>query len=180
MNGAVRPASRGELCLLPAIEAASDTLLQDVPGTQPGAVDRLPPPTSEEALHTALQVLVAGRPPQGFARIEEVGTDAHLEQLSVDPRHAGRGVGRALVEAALAWAREQGYPGMTLCTFADVPFNAPFYRSCGFVVIDPEGELARVRENERRLGLDSLGARVAMRKSFEQGSTTTRRPLGNT
>ncbi|MCC3275083.1 GNAT family N-acetyltransferase [Arthrobacter sp. zg-Y20] len=94
-------------------------------------------------------ILVAGRPPAGFARLEEVDRQAHLEQLSVHPDAAGAGLGRALVEAAMAWAREQGYTYMTLCTFVDVPFNAPFYASCGFeVVTAPEGELADVRRHE--------------------------------
>ena len=52
----------------------------------------------------------------------------------------------------------------TLCTFADVPVNAPFYASCGFkAVADPAGALAALRSREARLGLDDLGARTAMR-----------------
>ena len=53
---------------------------------------------------------------------------------------------------------------MTLCTFEDVAFNAPFYRSCGFdVVAEPGGALAGLRHHEAQLGLDDLGPRVVMR-----------------
>lgn len=166
MKPLIRPASAADLVLLPAIEAQSDGLLAEVPGTVPGAVELLPPAAGAGELQAARQVLVAGTPPQGFARIEEVDGSAHLEQLSVHPLSAGRGLGRALVDAALAWARKAGYPGMTLCTFADVPFNAPFYRSCGFEVVDAQGGLAELREEERRQGLDRLGKRVAMQIIF--------------
>ncbi|MCC3278944.1 GNAT family N-acetyltransferase [Arthrobacter sp. zg-Y40] len=139
----IRSAEPEDLPFLPALESASDALLDGASGLRDAA--------------TAL-------PPVGFARLEEVDGEAHLEQLSVHPDAAGAGLGRTLVKAALGWAREQGYGSMTLCTFADVPFNAPFYASCGFeVVVDPEGGLAGLRQHEKLLGLDSLGKRVAMR-----------------
>ena len=159
----VRPAEAGDLPYLPALEEASDTLLGQVTGMG-AASTALPPAATLPEFAAARRILVAGRPPAGFARLEEIDGQAHLEQLSVHPDAAGAGLGRALVEAAMEWAEEQGYTSMTLCTFADVPFNAPFYASCGFdVVADPGGELAEVRRHEISLGLDALGKRVAMR-----------------
>ncbi len=53
---------------------------------------------------------------------------------------------------------------MTLCTFADVPFNAPFYASCGFEESTRPGQsLAALRIHEAQLGLDDLGRRIVMR-----------------
>lgn len=171
----IRAAGTEDLALLPAVEAASDTLLNGLaePGS-PGVSmvsmgpGMLPAPAAVPELAAALHILVAGAPPVGFARIEEVDGQAHLEQLSVHPSAAGAGLGRRLVESALQWAREQGYRSMTLCTFAGVPFNAPFYRSCGFVPVDvPQGELRALRDHERQLGLDGLGPRVAMRRVLQ-------------
>lgn len=162
----IRTATAADLALLPDLEAAADTLLAGMPGIDSTALAALPPPAPAGELAAALQVLVGGEPAAGFARIEEVGGSAHLEQLSVHPAAAGAGLGRQLVGAALHWARVHGYPGMTLCTFAGVPFNAPFYRSCGFSVIEPQGELAGLRRLEAELGLDDVGARVAMRVRF--------------
>lgn len=163
----IRNAGPQDLALLPALEAASDTLLAGLPGSGSDSgvgSGMLPPPADAADLASARHLLVAGTPPVGFARLEEVDGQAHLEQLSVHPEAAGAGLGRALVEAALAWARTQGYDSMTLCTFAEVPFNAPFYASCGFAVVaDPTGELAGLRAHEKQLGLDALGERVAMR-----------------
>ena len=67
-----------------------------------------------------LFILVAGNPPAGFARVDEVGGQAHLEQLSVHPDSASRGIGMSLVNAAIDVARSRGYESMPLCTFADV------------------------------------------------------------
>ena len=160
----IRAAGPLDYAVLPALEAASDTLLNGVPGVAAGALAALPLPASASELAAALQVLVAGDPPVGYARLEPLDGQVHLEQLSVHPRAAGAGLGRALVMASLAWARQQGYTSMTLCTFAAVPFNAPFYASCGFEPVPrPVGELHALREHEKHLGLDELGERMAMR-----------------
>jgi GNAT superfamily N-acetyltransferase len=93
----------------------------------------LPPAGSVEDLARALMVLVVGDPPAGFARLERLGTGAHLEQLSVHPAHFRQGHGRALVRASCQWAHQAGYREITLTTFRDVPWNGPFYRSEGFI-----------------------------------------------
>ncbi|MCQ1995168.1 GNAT family N-acetyltransferase [Arthrobacter sp. zg-Y1171] len=156
------------------MEQASDTLLD---GMLPAGSGKLPPPATVPELAASLHILVAGNPPVGFARLKEVDGQAHLEQLSVHPGAAGAGVGRALVEAALGWARQRGYTSMTLCTFAEVPFNAPFYASCGFeIVTHPVGGLAALRTHERQLGLDALGERVAMRRDLFKRQGQASRP----
>ena len=170
LTPSIRPASESDLELLPALETASDTLLAGLSGIRGELLENLPAPPGTGELAAARRILVAGHPPAGFARLEQVGAFAHLEQLSVHPDAAGAGLGRALVEASLAWARGAGYPGMTLCTFARVPFNAPFYRSCGFEIVEPRGELAEVRRHEAEVGLDSIGERVAMSIRFQERS----------
>lgn len=162
----IRPAALSELSLLPAIEAEADAVFGPAFGTGSGGEDmaaQLPPAATVAEFAQALHIMVAGRPPVGFARLEELDGAAHLEQLSVVPEWSGQGIGRALVEAAKAWARESGYHRMTLSTFAGIAFNAPFYRSCGFVELQEPGPgLAALRAEESRLGLDALGPRVAM------------------
>ncbi|MFF2370816.1 GNAT family N-acetyltransferase [Agromyces sp. NPDC058110] len=79
----------------------------------------------------------AGSTVVGFAHVLEHDGCAHLEQLSVSPAHARRGHGRRLVEAAIARAAALGYPEISLRTYADIPWNGPFYRSCGFVESEP-------------------------------------------
>ncbi|PVE20134.1 GNAT family N-acetyltransferase [Arthrobacter sp. Bz4] len=93
----IREAEKLDLTFLPAIEAAADSLLTYLNGI-PLPVS-LPAGASRSELAASLKLLVAGRPCIGFARLEELDGGAHLEQLAVLPAHAGRGTGRALVEA---------------------------------------------------------------------------------
>ena len=57
---------------------------------------------------------------------------AHVEQVSVAPAHAHRGLGAALVDHLGAVAAAEGRPALTLTTFRDVPWNAPYYERLGF------------------------------------------------
>lgn len=160
MPHVVRPALPRDLDGLPVLEAAADGLFA-AQGIGP-----LPPvTTTADELARAAAVLVVGDPAIGFARMERVDGQAHLEQLAVHPAAGRRGVGTALVEAAATWAAHQGCESVTLCTFADVPFNAPFYARNGFVELTDLGpQLRALRDAERRLGLDALGRRVVMRR----------------
>nr|WP_247712081.1 GNAT family N-acetyltransferase [Qipengyuania qiaonensis] len=72
----------------------------------------------------------------GFAEAAPIGRDLHLHELSVSMRHQGRGIGATLLEALAIDARNAGYRAITLSTFRDVPWNAPFYARRGFVEID--------------------------------------------
>jgi len=130
-DSSVRPVRVDELALLPAVEAAADTLFA------PFDRGAFPGPGTPEDFAAALVVFVAGDPPVGLCRIDAVGDGAHLEQLSVHPDHGGRGIGRALLRAGIEWAAAQGYPELTLCTYRDVPWNGPFYASEGFVEVGP-------------------------------------------
>jgi GNAT superfamily N-acetyltransferase len=154
---AIRTARPDELALLPPLEAAADTIFSRL------AIGPLPDPGSEEDLAAALVVLVAGDPPQGFASIRALVGGAHLEQLSVHPDHGRRGIGRALVRAAVEWAAVHGYDELTLATYRDVPWNAPFYASEGFVQTGPVDDwyAARGLPPEEPV-MSRFGARVLM------------------
>ncbi|AIY00771.1 hypothetical protein ART_1172 [Arthrobacter sp. PAMC 25486] len=160
----IRPAALSEFALLPSIEAEADEVFETL--TPAISLADFPPPGTAAEFGAAFHIMVAGRPPTGFVRLEIVDGQAHLEQLAVGTGYGRQGIGRALVQAAKAWALEAGFHTMTLCTFRDVPFNAPFYASCGFVELDKQDtgeELREVRNHEQKLGLDALGPRIAMR-----------------
>jgi ribosomal protein S18 acetylase RimI-like enzyme len=83
-------------------------------------------------------LLAGGEDPVGVLQLRFrhsvwTGTDdAHLEDLFVEERARGTGMGRALVEAALERARERGCARMELdANEANVPAVA-LYRSIGF------------------------------------------------
>lgn len=90
----------------------------------------------------------------------------HIEQVSVDPAFARRGAGGRLIRNAAGWALDRRLnrvvgdaPGIvTLTTFRDVPWNAPYYRRLGFEVVDELAwgdEMRTLRAGERDRGLDT-------------------------
>jgi GNAT superfamily N-acetyltransferase len=72
----------------------------------------------------------------GYAIAREVDETLYLQQIDVRPEHGHRGIGSALVNTVCLWARQQGYKIVSLSTFRDVPWNAPFYSSLGFHPVD--------------------------------------------
>jgi GNAT superfamily N-acetyltransferase len=105
----------------------------------------------------------------GWALVERVDGEPHLRELDVHPEHGRRGLGRALVAHVLARARAEGARGVTLTTYRDVPWNAPFYARLGFREIPEDSlgnELATIRRRERQEGLDDAGPRIAMRHAL--------------
>jgi GNAT superfamily N-acetyltransferase len=100
---------------------------------EPLGIGPLPGPGTEGEFAEAVVVLVAGDPPVGLCRIDDFDGEAHLEQLSVHPDHAGQGIGRALLRAGCDWAKANGHREITLATYRDIPWNGPFYASEGFV-----------------------------------------------
>lgn len=163
MSGVIRPAASEDAEVLHAIEAQADALLIE----SLGAPEWPPAGDGRERLTAPGFVLVledpAGSSPVGFVHVLDADGHAHLEQLSVLPSSGRQGFGRRLVTAALDAARDRGYTRMTLRTFAEIPWNAPFYASCGFLESIPETPFQRALvDTEASLGLDRYGRRVQM------------------
>ncbi len=76
-----------EIEQLTAVESAADQVFNEA------GIQDLPPAASASELKTAKALIVAGNPPIGFVRIEEIDANAHLEQLSVIPKESGKGTG---------------------------------------------------------------------------------------
>lgn len=104
----------------------------------------------------------------GFALASEVDGNAHLDEIDVHPEHGRRGIGSALIDAVVAWARLQRHRALTLNTMRDVPWNAPYYERLGFVIL-PDDELppalAELRRREVEHGLPGE-RRVSMRRAL--------------
>lgn len=161
----IRPAQRGDLARLQEIERLAGARFVEV-GMPEIAADA--PPTIDELAGAAFLLVAVEEAGElvGYARVELVEGHAHLEQLSVVPAAGGRGVGTALLDAVATWARDRGDEQLTLTTFRDVAFNAPFYARRGYEVI-PDGErsegVVALMAVEAEHGLD-LAGRVAMRR----------------
>lgn len=163
MSVSIRRAAPNDYLAVESIENAADQLL----------IDRLSPESWEPAPSGLSRagapgfVLVAEETETGtilgFAHVLESVGIAHLEQLSVLPQEGRRGYGRRLLEAAMDEARSRGHERLTLRTYADVPWNAPFYARVGFVETQPTTDFHKALiEVEERLALARYGRRVQM------------------
>ena len=175
----IRRAELRDLERLREVERAAGEAFRDV-GMAAVADDEPPAPADlrDHQVHGRAWVATAGDGTDDVATgvdpdvavayllLDVVDGAAHVEQVSVHPAWARRGLGRRLIETAAAWAAGRGLTAVTLTTFAEVPWNAPYYARLGFSVL-PESELGpglrAVRRRERDLGLDAW-PRVAMRR----------------
>lgn len=112
----------------------------DLDADQARAMWLLPPPDR------TVVAVDAGGTVLGTAKMNtnQKGNGSHVASASflVDPAHAGRGVGRALCEHALEWARDAGFRGMQFNAVVETNTRAvQLYRSLGFGVVGtvPEG-----------------------------------------
>lgn len=67
------------------------------------------------------------------------GESADLMNIAVHPGAAGRGVGRALMAAALTGAQSAGHSTVELATHRDIPQNVALYEHMGWQVTRREG-----------------------------------------
>lgn len=162
----IRPTLTEDIPLLPNIERSAAQAFLSVPSLAWLAASEV---LSEAAHRTFIQAQAswvavdAQERVMGFlcARLE--GDALHIHEVSVAQQAQGQGLGRGLIAQAIGAARGMGCAQVTLTTFAQVPWNAPFYQRLGFAVMSQEqlGErLLGVLEGERRHG---LVGRCAMR-----------------
>ena len=163
----VVPAQRDHLAHLAAVERAAATRFAEADLPSPLRDETLAPEELAEAQADG-RLWVALAPdgePVGFALACLVDGASYLEEIDVDPRHAQRGLGTALVRAACDWARAHGHRTLSLVTYRHLPWNAPWYGRLGFRVLS-RAELGpglrEILEDDARRGLDPA-RRVAMR-----------------
>ena len=106
--------------------------------------------------------------PIAYILVREIDDGAHIEQVSVHDDYARRRIGASLIETVAGWARQRRRRSITLTTFAEVPWNAPYYRTIGFAevpVADVTPGLREICKEEEARGLTSW-PRVVMRRQL--------------
>jgi GNAT superfamily N-acetyltransferase len=83
--------------------------------------------------------------PTGFLNGHVTGDVFHILQMAVLHDLQGRGLGAALIEEAKRFSMSRNMRALTLTTFRDVPWNAPYYRRRGFRILDEHELDARLR-----------------------------------
>lgn len=169
-SASIRLARPSDLRHLAGIEEAGGVLFEQHFGAEAMTALGAPAPTGgERDLTGTVLVAVQDGTVVGFAHLVAPDGHAHLEQVSVLPSYGRQGIGTALVRAVMEEARWGGHDVLSLCTFADVPWNGPFYRSVGFEEArDLDPFQARLRRHEQALGLDDVARRVVMRAQLRR------------
>ncbi len=139
MTYSLRPARLCDAAKLPDVEQAASELFRTMPelgwladaGNIPEDLHRarIPDGTTWVAEGADGEIL-------GFLSAEATPDALHILELSVLPAHHRQGIGTGLIEMATAFAREKELGRVTLTTFRDVPWNAPFYARVGFSMIE--------------------------------------------
>jgi GNAT superfamily N-acetyltransferase len=105
--------------------------------------------------------------PVGFLSGERIGLfTLHIWELSVRHDAQRQGLGRALFRELFCWSAQNNLSELTLTTFRDVPWNAPFYERLGFKILkegDLSMELNTILKKETANGMNPE-ARCAMMK----------------
>ncbi|WP_328323243.1 MULTISPECIES: GNAT family N-acetyltransferase [unclassified Streptomyces] len=155
----VRPAHADDLPILQDMERAAGRCFRDI--GMPEIADDEPLPLDELARYQRAGlawVAVDGtNVPVAYLIADRVDGNLHIEQVSVHPDRARRGIGRSLLDHLADRAAADGIPALTLTTFADVPWNAPYYARCGFQPLDENElgpDLRHIRARETAHGLD--------------------------
>ncbi len=166
----IEPAAKSHLSAIPRIEQAAAAVFPeaDLPlHIRYRVTDRatLAAAQQDGRLWIALN---AKREPVGFAHVCQIDEQAHLDEMDVHPEYVRRGIGTALVNTVLDWARSQGYGELTLITFRHLPWNAPFYAALGFEVVGDDllgDQMRDLLQQEARAGLKAAN-RICMRRSL--------------
>lgn len=80
---------------------------------------------------------------------------AYIEEVSVHPDHAGHRLAARMIDRLAAHVRGK-LAALSLATFRDVPWNAPYYAKLGFVELPREGAGPAHEQSWRRQAEDGL------------------------
>lgn len=165
---AIRAVRADELPVLQDIERAAGRCFHDI--GMPDIADDEPLPLAELARYQQAGLAWAAvddaDAPVAYLIADHVDGNLHVEQVSVHPDSARHGIGRSLLDHLAVRAAAAGIRALTLTTFADVPWNAPYYTRCGFRPLDDNTlgpGLRAVRAREAAGGLDRW-PRLCMRR----------------
>lgn len=143
---------------MPSIESAAGKLFQQIEGLAGLAGTHTVPIERLQRYIRKGHCLVAhaGERMAGFLVNEPFRRELHIWEFNVHPDFQKMGIGAGLLRACLIDARNSGFAAVTLTTFRDVPWNAPFYERLGFEevsALDAHPRLAAELANEAEDGL---------------------------
>jgi GNAT superfamily N-acetyltransferase len=150
------------------IEVASGELFRAVGMTAVADDPPLSPEDYGHFVHAGRGYVQAGNDddPIAYILLEPLDGRLFVDQVTVSPESAGQRLGAQLFDFAQEHASDFGVNGLSLTTFQDVDWNAPYYTRLGFEIVaerDLAPGLASKLQDESARGL-AAWPRVAMRR----------------
>lgn len=163
----IRPTVLSEISALPAIERSAAQTFLAIPGLEWIAQDEVCSAQTHRVfvdVGTSWVAVNESGAIVGFVVVELSRRTAHIVEIAVRQDMQGKGCGTALMTAVTNWARARHLDALTLTTFIDVPWNAPFYARLGFEIVDRKSDprLDEILRREITRGLPAK-RRCAMR-----------------
>ncbi|WP_310498548.1 GNAT family N-acetyltransferase [Sandarakinorhabdus sp.] len=162
----IRRAHPDDLAALAAVETSAATRFA---GTAMAFVmdhGTTPADALESAMHAGCLWVADDGQLQGFLLAEAIAEWLHILELSVSRPAQGRGLGRAMLAAAVAAAPALGCERLSLTTDRFLEWNGPFYARQGFAEVGKDGLpdwLAALPAREAASGLDPARRCIMMR-----------------
>ncbi|MFC6707245.1 GNAT family N-acetyltransferase [Flexivirga alba] len=165
----IRRPTAAEVPDLPEIETESHRLY-DLVGMSLVAAGNEPDLAGLQTAHAAGNLLIADCDGvvAGFIECRPIDETLYVAGVSIRSRFGRRGIGAMLLAAAECLAHAQDLTRLSLTTFRDVPWNAPYYQRLGWrglaEAATPSG-LAAIRARQREAGYERW-PRVTMIKNL--------------
>lgn len=164
----IRLAEARDADAMPSLENSAGTLFREIPALAwlaDGA--DLPAERYRDLIAEGASWVIADSDdrPVAFLSASREADALHIWEIGVRRDLQRRGLGRRLCVHAIETARHWGLAAITLTTFRDVPWNAPFYARLGFKTLEGsamDARLAALLETEAEHGLPTH-LRCAMR-----------------
>ena len=154
----IRPAQPEHFPRLRDIELAAFETLRAAGGvTGPATANSVDDFSAFSRNGLLLVACTPGGTPAGFVAGECDGPWLHIAEIDVHPDWQQNGISRLLMQAILRAGRQRGMAGATLTTDNIAAFNARFYASLGFTIVDGQARpphLARLHATEQAQGFD--------------------------
>ncbi|WP_229749548.1 GNAT family N-acetyltransferase [Flexivirga endophytica] len=154
----IRRPTAAEIGELPALEVESYLSYADI-GMSEVAVGNEPDVgfLSDAFYADNIRIALCDTDIAGFIEYRTLDETLYIAGVNVRPRFLGHRIGALLLEAAAELATARGLHRLSLTTFQDVPWNAPYYERLGWRTLAEEetsAGLLAIRARQRDAGYE--------------------------
>jgi len=174
MTVTIRSAAMADAATLPPIELSAGRSFLAIPDLAWLAAEQDVPVETHQryiSLGTEWVAVSENQDIVGFLAAEILHEDLHIWELAVREDLQRKGIGRRLLDVARMFAQQRRLKSLTLTTFADVLWNAPWYSRLGFQTCHDDQRLSALvlaeteRGLPRRCAMRLRGSQLSMRLS---------------